>query len=449
MSETNIQRDTIFISHATPDDNAFTQWLALKLIGLGYKVWCDIFELEKGVDFWQSIDKQIRTRTRKFLFVVSKVSNQRDGALKELAVAQKIKKDICDDTFIYPLMIDSTLSYDDLNIELVRLNAIDFVCSWSSGLHELVNSLKKQNVIPTKNNYSEAYELFEKIELQNKGTKKREEVYDSNWFSIERIPEILYFYPLNVRISSKEKINFKIPSTIYKKHFCSFAEKNCCPDEIQAIIGSSSEPIKIQTYEVIESNYGDEFILNSTCRHLIIEIINKSFEMTLKKTNGINPYQMSNSLAFWIPQGILNKDKIGRIQLIGKQKDKKWHFGISAFAKLYPSPILQIKSHIFFTSDGINLISSNSIQHSARRAQGKRWWNNDWRNRLVAFLQYLSNNSNTFYLETGDPQSKISVSSIPVKFFGNISYDIPVGNNLQEEIELLTFEDLEDDSVDE
>ena len=38
-------RNKIFISHATPDDNDFTKWLSLKLIGLGYEVWCDVLYL--------------------------------------------------------------------------------------------------------------------------------------------------------------------------------------------------------------------------------------------------------------------------------------------------------------------------------------------------------------------------------------------------------------------
>ena len=45
-------RNKIFISHATPDDNDFTKWLSIKLIALGYEIWCDLFFLEKGVDFW-------------------------------------------------------------------------------------------------------------------------------------------------------------------------------------------------------------------------------------------------------------------------------------------------------------------------------------------------------------------------------------------------------------
>jgi len=48
-------RNRIFISHTTPDDIDFTRWLSLKLIGMGYEVWCDILKLDKGVDFWSSI----------------------------------------------------------------------------------------------------------------------------------------------------------------------------------------------------------------------------------------------------------------------------------------------------------------------------------------------------------------------------------------------------------
>jgi len=42
-------RNKIFISHAAPDDNDFTKWLALKLIALGYEVWCDVLFLDRGV----------------------------------------------------------------------------------------------------------------------------------------------------------------------------------------------------------------------------------------------------------------------------------------------------------------------------------------------------------------------------------------------------------------
>ena len=61
--------------------------------------------------------------------------------LKELAVATKVKKQLKDDSFIIPLAIDETLSYDDINIEIVRLNAIDFKKSWAKGVTRFVGSI--------------------------------------------------------------------------------------------------------------------------------------------------------------------------------------------------------------------------------------------------------------------------------------------------------------------
>ena len=73
-----MSRNKIFISHASPVDNDFTKWLALKLIGLGYNVWCDILFLDKGVDTWRDIEPEIRENACRFLVALSTTSNQSD-----------------------------------------------------------------------------------------------------------------------------------------------------------------------------------------------------------------------------------------------------------------------------------------------------------------------------------------------------------------------------------
>lgn len=50
-------RDTIFISHATPEDNDFSIWIASRLEMLGYKVWIDKEGLLGGERFWMTIQK--------------------------------------------------------------------------------------------------------------------------------------------------------------------------------------------------------------------------------------------------------------------------------------------------------------------------------------------------------------------------------------------------------
>ncbi len=87
-------RTTLFISHATPADNEFAAWLAAKLQLHGYRVWVDIKELDPATDFWKTIETAIRDDSIKFLFVVTSASigGKRDGVMKELAIADRVRK---------------------------------------------------------------------------------------------------------------------------------------------------------------------------------------------------------------------------------------------------------------------------------------------------------------------------------------------------------------------
>src|SRR6266852_3990821 len=75
-------RDTLLLSHANPEDNEFTLWLALQLAKEGYRVWCDLTKLLGGEIFWDDIEDVIRQSAVKVLFVLSRTSNARDGALR-------------------------------------------------------------------------------------------------------------------------------------------------------------------------------------------------------------------------------------------------------------------------------------------------------------------------------------------------------------------------------
>lgn len=436
-------RNKIFISHATPDDNDFTKWLALKLIGLGYEVWCDVLFLNKGADFWKDIEKEIRDNTCKLLFVLSSNSNQREGVLKELAVADKVKKQLKDDTFIIPLAIDEKLSYDDTNIDIVRLNAIDFKKSWASGLRDLLEALEKQNVPKNSPDLAKSNQLYQQIFLHDKSVIEKEEIYDSNWFSITSFPSELRFHEYGKRIPKGfDTRTLTFPAIPYKNYVCTFAWEY---DFIQQLPDtetySNSRTIRIPINDIFSGNYNSDFIGNFECQRLIVQLLNKAFELRMKD-KAVRGYQMSNKIGYWIEKGKLEKDKFNKIQLVGKQKDKNWHFGISGAAKLYPFPVLMISSHIFFTEDGTKIIEATSTQHSSRRRQGKNWWNDTWRSKLLAFIKYLSDDDNSFYLEVGS-EEKVFVSNTPIQFKGNVSYNIPENNTLEEEVELADINGLD------
>ena len=63
-------RDTLLLSHANPEDNEFTLWLALQLANEGYRVWCDLTKLLGGEVFWDNIEDAIKIRAAKVLYVL-------------------------------------------------------------------------------------------------------------------------------------------------------------------------------------------------------------------------------------------------------------------------------------------------------------------------------------------------------------------------------------------
>lgn len=441
-------RHTIFISHATPMDNDFTRWLALKLIGLGYNVWCDILELQKGVDFWKNIEQQIRQNTCKFLIVLSSTSNQSQGVLNEIATALKVKKQLNDETFIIPLIIDEKLSYDDINIELVRLNAIDFKQSWAKGMQELLTAFEKQNVPKNSPDPDRSNLLYQQIFLQDKTVIQKEEIYSSNWFPITEFPKELRFHYFEKLIPKEFDLRtLTFPALLYKNYLCTFAyEYDFIHQLPKTETYNNAKTIRVPVDDIFNGTYASEFINVGEAQRLIVQLINKAFELRMKE-KGMNEYAMSNKVAYWFKKDQLEKDKFNKVQLVGKQKMKNWHFGISAAAKLYPLHVLMVSSHIFFTEDGSTLIETKSIQHSARRRQGKNWWNDDWKTKLLAFVQYFNDENNAFYLDVGS-EEKIWIATESISFRSEFGYAIPNSKILEEEAELSDINDLDDDDID-
>jgi TIR domain len=441
-------KKTVFISHGdSSKDNAFTKWLALKLIGLGYDVWCDILFLDKGVDFWRQIDSELRNNTCKCICVLSSFSNRREGVLKELAVAEKVKKQFNDDTFIIPVVIDENLSYDDINIELLRLNAIDFKNSWAAGLRELLAAFDKQKVPCNSPDPSRSNLLFQQIFLHDKTVIEGEELYDSNWFSVQSFPNELRFHDYDWRLPRDFDVTtLKFPATRFKNYLATFAWAYDFIDELPKTEAyESSRSVSIPVSEILAGQIKiADFIYPSAGQRLIVDLTNQAVTRSLGKRD-LRQYQMSHRIGYWIEKGKLEKNKHKNVQLLGKALSNTWHFGISAAAKLYPMPVLTISSHIYFTTNGVDLIESDSIQHAARRRQGKNWWNETWRRKLLAFVDYLSD-EDILTLDVGSDE-KIVVASTPNQFLAPFTYAIPSKNTLSEEAEIAnmrSFDELDE-----
>ncbi len=182
------RRDILFLSHANPEDDQVTSWLALQLAREGYAVWCDLTKLLGGEAFWDDIQAAIERRTAKFLYVLSRNSNSKDGPLAELTVARDVEKKLQLRDFIIPLHIDD-LPHNEMHILLRRLNTIPFRKSWAAGLNQLVQKLRKQKV-PTKRTFGPkaVSEWWESHFSAETGIQRWIEEILSNYFATEYKP---------------------------------------------------------------------------------------------------------------------------------------------------------------------------------------------------------------------------------------------------------------------
>ena len=157
-------RDTIFISHATPQDNEFSIWMASRLEMLGYNTWIDKEGLLGGERFWPTIQKAIENSV-KVLFVYSRNIVTKDGVLKqgienEIEYAKSIASQHGLQDFVIPLHIDE--SPYNLAIGLPNINHIPFNVNSADGLKQLLKKLEK-DAVPKKSmniesTFSEWYE---------------------------------------------------------------------------------------------------------------------------------------------------------------------------------------------------------------------------------------------------------------------------------------------------
>lgn len=419
-------KNKIFISHAKPEDDNKARWLGLQLIALGYEVWCDVFNLKGGEDFWSEIEGEIRNNTVKFLYILTSNSNQRDGCLKELSVAESVNKQIDDNRFIVALIFDAELGYDDININLKRKIHLDYKLDWQLGLKDLLRILEADPKTPKKENpdFEFIKNYWSTIYLNDRKPIEREETYSSNWFLFTELPQYLCFHNFHEMIPKKiDWGKTKYPTSYYKKHTATFG---LCHDFIEILPDTQNYNFNntkvYDVNEVLNDNYEDAFIKNRTLKNIINNLISTAFMKTMLN-KGLLKYEMSDKAAFCFKDGIDNPKKYSFGQLTGKLKERRWHFAISGFPDLL-NKVFVLRSHILFSEDGENIIQSKRTQQLGRRRQGKNWWNKHWHDKLMSMVEILKNDDDKISLNVGN-DIFIKISSIPLSFRSTTSYIDP------------------------
>lgn len=412
-------KNSIFISHATPDDNEFSVWLATKLELCGYNIWVDQNELHPSNDFWQKIESAIRNDAIKFIFVASKISIKRDGVIKELAVADRIRRE--NQSFITPVRIDD-LPYNDFPIEILRLQTIDFYENWGTGLSQLLKSLEDEG-IPRQEGYIDSKNLVDRwkqiFSVQETCYSQRHERYYSNLHEIYS-PAYLYAYDLAVEpLLKRKRIPFKKTNGLILTFACNkcvstWLATNVSYDKISTIEAADEHySATIFGKNITDIDYHVGFLLNWNINNLFFS----------KGLYSYRPDVNSKKRVFYFQAQTKHKSRTAKRpkQLSGNYLGKIWHFGLSAYCVKMPASGMLFRWHLVFSDDKGHLLPQFS-QIKCRRSKGKRFFNKDWKDLLLTAIDYLADNSEFMCYTSCCHDSEIRIKTEPFVFFSDVGY---------------------------
>lgn len=435
-------RNLLFLSHANPEDNVFSRWLALQLAKEGYGVWCDQTRLLGGEDFWADIEGAIRARACKLLYVLSSASNHKSGPLQELHVAQSVARRENFGDFVIPLRIDETLAHAETNIQLARINAIDFTAGWATGLRTLLKKLAEDNVQKDERFDARAVASWWRSQIGSTSSILDEpEEYLSNWFSIRTLPPTMYFHVLHPSYAKAMLLDaFPFPVRRHKDCIVSFAPLGDLapalptPGMIRAthevttatLLAGISEPIIVRPMEA---------------RDIVLDLLRRGWEGFLKEAGMWTHLFGRHRIAGYLRDEIIKGNRIkvpgsarSTRQMVGYRARRDsagkvtsqtfWHFAIEGQPMLHPIAAFRVVPHVLFSSDGQQIWSDRRRLHRARRTECKDWWNPEWRDRTMAVMGWLADNQGDLRIRFSSV-CEVAVAASPECFAAPVSYEDP------------------------
>ena len=431
-------KETVFISHATHQDDYPASWLASKLQHLGYKVFIDLEDLRAGDTFYTVIQPIIQNETSKFITInttsyIKKASDSNSGVRKEINAATTV---LDNKNFIIPVRFDS-IEFSSFPMDYVMRNSVDFYNRWGEALNELVDELEKLGT-PKNNTEKNPLQLWHKaIKSKNQIVDKQETIY-SNWFEIH-LPEFIYIHkPNNV-----EKQAFgQIPSTtiLEANQIICFAST----ETVEALIPLlASKKFKTQDFLTQEEIFVDESFTLIKPYDKLKQLLNKSFKSHCYK-RGLKAYKQAGEKEIFYfrftkdenkPVSVsLKKYDRTRTQLNGNKWGKNWHFAVSAKTQLKPIPHYELFYHVIFTDDTFKPFDKIDEQHALRRKFASILYNKKAFELLIASMLHLSYNKDTEFLDIQIDNGKyMKVGNFPLHFHSNKSYFEP-NTKIQDDI---------------
>jgi TIR domain len=456
-------RDVVFISHATPDDNEFVRWLGTRLTGCGYKVWADIFDLAGGTPFWVSIEDAIRKRAVKVIAVVSHASchPERSGVRNEISVADAVRKALKDSEFIIPVRIDD-VPFADLPIQIHQLNNIDFSKGWGAKLADLVDTLMKAGVPRAVTDLTAEFDRWRAASVRSDVVVERgDESLLTSILPIVRLPEEISFYEYDGENKKFEDAVQAVPYPIawHNRLLTSFAAAHELQEHLPAeftVTLRANAPFPAFLEGALKDPIGPH---RRDASNVAVRMLRESFEKHLAG-RGLLRYEASAGTVMFFPKDLLPDDRVIYTNAKARQTYKQvvgfskvlnahWHLGMRAVIRLDIAPSVRLRPFVVFTRDGREPLKDADEMTRLRRRFCKSWFNHVWRPLFQAFYEFFGDRADAVRIDLGEHR-RWAVAGAGLKLVGGMRMPLDLGVlDADAEPDEPDEDDIDDDGADE
>lgn len=425
-----LARTTIFVTHAAPEDNEFALWISAKLALSGYRVWVDRRRLRGGDDFWDEIDRVLRQESIKQIVVFTHRIGK-PGVKKELAIGSIMSGRLGDPKFMIPIRADD-VSFGDAPPEFIRGNVLNAHPNWHDCLAELLDALAEANV-PRDLTTPDAASLAAIVAAREEGRRfvlEQPEAALTNWFAVTP-PDIVRFYRFEGLKEHMEAWlkDCRLPHIVNGRLVGTFADPAAFA-ESSSFDQRTPTAYELPLLEFIEGKSKgprDQDAVNA--RKDIVNLLRQHFSK-VAQARGLLKVEFANKEEAWFfPDGLIPDGKVifkaangRRINrtMSGKFKGLRWHVCLVAKPRIWPDLVYRIHANVVLTKDGRTPLPGDET-HKKRRRLTRSWWNDVWRDRLVAAMHFLADGQTTVTVDAGNEQ--FSFDAWPMEIELPVSYE--------------------------
>lgn len=425
MSTQTPIRDTLFISKATPGDDAFILWLAPRLEAAGFRVFADIFGLDGGDEWRGKLTQSLQDDAVKMLLCCSNETLGRRGVKEEIAIAEDLSRDLGDPNFIIPLRIRDFKKLFGIG----GIQYIDFKARWADGLSDLLESLQRQ-AVPKASAGVIQPEWAQYQRRRATSVEHSPELLTSNWIRIVRVPDSLAYVrpknPYNEKTIRKLGESYEYPMVEFESGFLTFASTLEMEEHFLPVGPfETAEEVDFESFietgsEVLDTEPRD-------AKNMVLNLLRQAWEKHCRR-EGFLAYEYANGIGFHVDESKLD---IGKRIPWGRQgqrrnsmlrnisRQKVWEYGVSVIPSLFPYPHLKLKGRVLFSDmekrKKTFIIPDKKTQFRLRRSVCSGWRNKTWHGRLMAFMELLAGDSPYVDMSVGSGLS-IAADAMPVQF---------------------------------